>query len=676
MLALSPGRSSHRPPLASRRRGPRSPGRSVRAQIQRVGEKAEAQADLPRRPGLLNPDGKPCLRLEVGAAPVRRRLAWIGGGAGGGLAQHRRQHVRGGRPGVGHVIEHDDDADPLGREVLAVAAPAAQPAAMPGGLPSERGRAAEPEAVAGRSPIGETHGSGEPTVKCVRIIAGCVDVPLPGDHVVEAGAHAGVAGPKDAVHGGSEAAGLRPFVAFGAVRHALGVGREEGGLHANAVEHPGPQQIGKARAGPVGHHVSQHAKVLVHVGKARTAGELQAAGVGEDARRLAFSERGLGRGAQQHGHSPVIPQPGLVVSEVRSAGRRPVETGERGANIVIQGRQIRIGVERDGAGELFGDGTHPEQGSRREGYAPLGVGEAPGVADENVAVANDCDSAPWSGVGARKRLQDGVEAAGEGVSHHATVARSNPPSKRGENVTHASFSLTPLATAGSLRPSKPNQTGRYRRGRRKHHQGRHVRRRRAGRLRVHADLGSLWRPQRRLRQDHQRHPRPFLGSARQEVHRLRRALGHDDPAAGPRRPEHRHPDGIRLQPPEGPRAPRAVHQQVAAAQLLLDPARRTGRPEPVGLALPRALRPGRAGIRRQPDPRGSPPRHGLRQVHQGALGPAGGVQRGAEGPAGRDHRRRRRSTRRSSACRCWSRASPWAPSPPSTRSSTTRSAAS
>ena len=44
--------------------------------------------------------------------------------------------------------------------------------------------------------------------------------------------------------------------------------------------------------------------------------------------------------------------------------------------------------------------------------------------------------------------------------------------------------------------------------------------------------------------------------------------------------------------------------------------------EPVGFALPRAVRPGRAGIRRQPDPRRSPPRHRLRQVHQGALGPA------------------------------------------------------
>ena len=83
--------------------------------------------------------------------------------------------------------------------------------------------------------------------------------------------------------------------------------------------------------------------------------------------------------------------------------------------------------------------------------------------------------------------------------------------------------------------------------------------------------------------------------------------------------------------------PDPLHQRPDAAQLLLDPARRAGRAEPLGLALPRALRPGRAGIRRQPDPRRSPPRHRLRQVHQGPLGPPGGLQPGAAEPAGRDH---------------------------------------
>ena len=80
-----------------------------------------------------------------------------------------------------------------------------------------------------------------------------------------------------------------------------------------------------------------------------------------------------------------------------------------------------------------------------------------------------------------------------------------------------------------------------------------------------------------------------------------------------------------------------LHQRPDAAQLLVDPAWRAGGAEPLGLALPRALRPGRAGVRGQPDPRGSPPRHRLRQVHQGSLGPPGGLQPGAAELAGRDH---------------------------------------
>ena len=87
-----------------------------------------------------------------------------------------------------------------------------------------------------------------------------------------------------------------------------------------------------------------------------------------------------------------------------------------------------------------------------------------------------------------------------------------------------------------------------------------------------------------------------------------------------------------------PKTADPLHQRPDPALLLLDPARRAGRAEPVGVALPRALRPGRPGIRGQPDPRRSPPRHRLRQVHQGPLGPAGALQPGAAEPARGDHR--------------------------------------
>ena len=54
-----------------------------------------------------------------------------------------------------------------------------------------------------------------------------------------------------------------------------------------------------------------------------------------------------------------------------------------------------------------------------------------------------------------------------------------------------------------------------------------------------------------------------------------------------------------------------VRQRVRALDPVVDPARRAGRAVALGLALPRAARSGRAGIRRQPDARRSAPRHRL-----------------------------------------------------------------
>ena len=65
---------------------------------------------------------------------------------------------------------------------------------------------------------------------------------------------------------------------------------------------------------------------------------------------------------------------------------------------------------------------------------------------------------------------------------------------------------------------------------------------------------------------------------------------------------------------------------------LQSPARRAGRADPVGQPLPRADRPGRAGIRRQPDARGGAPRHRLRQLHHRRWG------RAAAGAARRSRR--------------------------------------
>ena len=87
-------------------------------------------------------------------------------------------------------------------------------------------------------------------------------------------------------------------------------------------------------------------------------------------------------------------------------------------------------------------------------------------------------------------------------------------------------------------------------------------------------------------QDHQRHPRPLLGSARPEIHRLLHALRSRERPDGPRPsrdgPAHRlHVSGHALAIPRGADA---VHQHHAAVELLLDLHGEQGRAQPLGLA--------------------------------------------------------------------------------------------
>src|SRR5580658_1466723 len=100
-----------------------------------------------------------------------------------------------------------------------MAAPAAQPAAMGGDLAADFGAPVQAEAVSGRRAVGESDGRGKAAVQRNGVVAGGVDVALPGDHVVEAGAEPGVAGPQDAVLRGPKTPVRRALVALGAVWH-------------------------------------------------------------------------------------------------------------------------------------------------------------------------------------------------------------------------------------------------------------------------------------------------------------------------------------------------------------------------------------------------------------------------------------------------------------------------
>ncbi len=249
------------------------------------------------------------------------------------------------------------------------------------------------------------------------IVARRVDVALPGDHVVEARAEAGIAGPHDAVFSGAKAAGRGAFVSLGAVGHGARVGGQQRGFHAGGLEDAGAQQLCEAAAGALLQDLRQNSKVLIDVGVAGAWREVQRARAGDHAGCLRVAERGLRRRAVQHRHRPVIAQARLVVTQMQRTRRRLLQQRQACAHVVVQHRRIGESVQDRGAGELLGDGAHAEQRARCERNAPLGIRPAPGVAHQHLAVTQHGDCTARSGVGAGEGFDNAIEASGEGGGH-------------------------------------------------------------------------------------------------------------------------------------------------------------------------------------------------------------------------------------------------------------------
>ncbi len=145
-----------------------------------------------------------------------------------------------------------------------------------------------------------------------------------------------------------------------------------------------------------------------------------------------------------------------------------------------------------------------------------------------------------------------------------------------------------------------------------------LRHRRARGFRGDAGSAALRPADRCLRQHHIGDPRPFLGPAGQELHRLRPAVrpGHD--AGDAARYDGRAPE--RRRRPAGRPAEDPARQRRHALVDLQPAAWRAGRAVAVGQPLPHPGRPGGAGIRRQPGARGGAPRRGLHPLHRHGAG--------------------------------------------------------
>ena len=237
-------------------------------------------------------------------------------------------------------------------------------------------------------------------------------MPLPGDHVVEAGAEPGIACPDDAIFRGAETTGLRTLVALRPIRHGARVGGQEGVGHPDALENAAAQQLREAPSRALLQDIRQDPKILVAVGVAGAGRKLERPRGGHDAGGFDLTERRLDRRTLQHRHGPVVAQARLVVAKVQCAWRSLLQQRQAGAYVVIEHRRVGKCVQDQAAGELLGDRAEAKQRAWREGKAPLGIGPAPGVTSQHLAVAQYGNRTTGSGVVAGQSVDSAVKAGG------------------------------------------------------------------------------------------------------------------------------------------------------------------------------------------------------------------------------------------------------------------------
>ena len=244
------------------------------------------------------------------------------------------------------------------------------------------------------------------------LIPGRIDMPFPGDHVVQAGTEPGIPCPDDAILRGAETTGLRTLVALRPIRQGARVGGQDGAGHPGALEDAAAQQLREAPSRALLQDVRQDPKILVAVGVSAARGKLELPGGGHEAGGFDVTERRLGWRTLQHRHGPVVAQTRLVVAQVQCAWRSLLQQRQAGTHVVIEHRRVGKCVQDQAAGELLGDRAQAKQRVRREGKAPFGIGPAPGVTSQHLAVAQYGKRTTGSGVVAGQSVDRAVKAAG------------------------------------------------------------------------------------------------------------------------------------------------------------------------------------------------------------------------------------------------------------------------
>ena len=174
------------------------------------------------------------------------------------------------------------------------------------------------------------------------------------------------------------------------------------------------EQIGKIVPGLGGQGFAKQTEILVAVGIAAARRELQTGGLAEQLAGGGIVEHAFDRRAAQHCRRPIVAQAGLVLRQMPSGGRAFTEFGQRGADMRVEGGQIRVGGEHGGTGELLADRADPEQRSGREGQPVGEIGKSPGLPGDHLPVAQYRNPPAWAGIGQGQVGEHAVEIARRG----------------------------------------------------------------------------------------------------------------------------------------------------------------------------------------------------------------------------------------------------------------------
>ncbi len=290
----------------------------------------------------------------------------------------------------------------------ALAAPAAQSPAMAGQSLAACFLEFKAEAVGSSSTVAESLRTAQATIDSAFVVAGRIDELLPGNHVVQRRADAGIAHPVDAIDGRQEAAHRIALIANAFIEQR-GIGNKFCGLHARRLENAFRQKFDKLPACMLFDQISQNAEIAVAVGIMRARCKMRGLQAAQQALCLFGQKDAFRIGPAQNRQRPVIAQARLVVAQIAHAGTLFSKLVEIGGKRIIKNFRLADTVEQNGAGELLADRTDRHARFGRHRLASGKIGKAPCMAQHDLAIFQHRDRTTRSLIVLRNGANEGFK---------------------------------------------------------------------------------------------------------------------------------------------------------------------------------------------------------------------------------------------------------------------------